>query len=91
MGILYAGVVTSLTSNLIDVQFTDGFHSMLWTGKVEYRSDASSVVTSITPKTANTAGGANITLAGINFGNDTSVVSVSVDGIECVVQTTTDT
>ena len=90
-GIFYSGVTTSLDSNLVDASFSDGFHSVSWSGKVEYRADATSVVNQISPTTASPVGGVNVTLTGTNFGTDVNVVSVVVDGVACAVQTVTST
>jgi hypothetical protein len=85
-GVLYSGSTISLTSNSVNVTFTDGYHSVVWPNMVVYQSNATSVVNSIQPSTASPAGGTNITLTGTNFGSDPSVVSVVADGIPCIVQ-----
>lgn len=86
-GVLYAGVATNTTTNLVDVHFSDGFHPVTWAGKVEYRDDATPTVTLLSPTSGTPTGGTTLTITGTGFGSDPSLVSVLVDGVACVAQT----
>jgi len=90
-GYVYAAELTSVSSTNVTVDFSDGFHPVSWTGKVEYQDAKTAKITEITPMTASPAGGENITINGINFGTDASLVSILIDGIACTVNTITNT
>jgi len=58
------------------------------TGTINYSPTVTSTVTSITPKFGPTAGGTSINIQGNNFGTS---VSVSIDGINCIISSSNST
>lgn len=74
-GVLYNDLtVSSITSFQTDVVFVDGYNQYTWTNAVEYREDATPVVTSVSPKTGTVKGGETITLTGNYLGNANIVI-----------------
>lgn len=58
---------------------------------VIYQHSSTSIVTGIQPKLGNSIGGETITITGINFGTDSSLVNVLIDEVACIVQTVSET
>ena len=62
--------------------------SIVLSNAVTYEASSTTIVTSVTPQFASSAGGDTIQIAGTNFG---SSVSVMIDGVECVYVSHTST
>lgn len=90
-GVLVASTSTTAVSDVVDVHFSDGFHTATWPTKVTYQATSTPVISSLNPTSASPAGGSTLTITGRGFGTDSSVVSVLVDDIACVVTSTIDT
>ena len=56
-GRLYSSVTPTLTSQISDVIYYDGTTPQTFSSKVEYRQDATAIVTSINPRYGDIAGG----------------------------------
>jgi hypothetical protein len=89
-GIVMSSVtVASISSFTSDVFFDDGLNTQTFTGAVEYREDHSSIITAVTPDKGDVFGGYDITLTGLYL--DLDVPAVNVDGIPCIVKSSTST
>ena len=82
-GMLYSSISPSLTSQLSDVVYYDGQTPQTLSGKVEFRQDATAIVTSINPRYGDIAGGQTLTLTGTNLGGVGP--KVTIDGIDCPI------
>jgi hypothetical protein len=89
--VLYGSSSTTAVSDVVDVHFNDGFHPVTWAGKVTYQAGSTPIISTISPSTMSPAGNEPLTITGSGFGTDSSVVSVVIDQIPCVIQTVTDT
>jgi hypothetical protein len=58
---------------------------------VDYRSDKTSKITSISPALGTTAGNTAITITGENFFEDSANTKVTIDGIDCPIDDVTTT
>lgn len=90
-GYLYAGSVTSLSSNSRAIALNNGVQTTAFTQNVNYESSLTPLVTNISPRYASPVGGTDITITGSGFGTDASAVTVVIDGVTCSVQGVTDT
>lgn len=77
--------VSSLSAYTTNAIVTDGQNTYTFTSMIEYGSSYTPTVTSISPSTGTIYGGDTITMTGTNFNIGT--VEVTIDGIECVVNT----
>lgn len=66
----------------------DGITTATYSNIVEYRVDATPIVTLITPKNGNPIGNYQITITGTGFSTDPNQISISIDGISCQLQGT---
>jgi hypothetical protein len=58
---------------------------------VTYDADLTPSLTSVSPRYGSVEGGTTLTFTGVNFVTDTSLYSIVLDGINCPVQTATET
>jgi hypothetical protein len=65
-----------------DVIYQDGYNNYTITGGIEYRSDRTPIVQTVTPRYGTILGGYNITINGSNLGF--GAPNVLIDGIQCV-------
>ena len=72
-----------MASFTTDAIFFDGLNEFTLSSVVEYQTDTTPVINSVSPRTGTVYGGDTVTLTGLNlmFGD----ASVLIDGIECVV------
>jgi hypothetical protein len=75
-------VNAGLTSQFSDVLYQDGYNTQTLSSAIEYRSDHTPIVSSVTPPYGDIFGGYDITITGQNLGFD--VATVIIDGIPCV-------
>jgi hypothetical protein len=81
--------VTSVTTFTSDVFFDDGLTQQTFTGALDFRQDTTPVIKTSTPDKGDVFGNYDITLTGLYLNVGTP--SVNVDGITCVVKTSTAT
>lgn len=83
-GVVYNDLtVSSVASFSTDVMFNDGYNQYTWTNAVEYRQDATPVVSTVSPSTGSVKGSETITLTGSYLGN----ADIIIDTVQCVVGT----
>ena len=75
---------SSTTSYKADAEFSNGYHTTIWSQIVDYRNDSTPNVTAVSPQTGSPKGGFNITITGVNFGTNLSAIVVTADTIPCV-------
>lgn len=71
------------TSDKCDVEIIVNSKTLLLTEKIEYRSDKTPSITSITPSLGSTAGGSEVIITGTGF--DPAIDSIKFDDIPCVI------
>jgi len=71
------------TSDKCDIEINVNSKTLLLTEKIEYRSDKTPSITSITPALGSTAGGTEVIIAGTGF--DPAADTIKFDGITCVI------
>jgi hypothetical protein len=84
-GVLYSSVAATLASTTSDVVYHDGFNTKTFTGALEFREDKSPIVTGVSPRYGEIFGGYTLTLSGTNL--DAGVATITIDGVDCPVDT----
>ena len=86
-GILYSSIDANLDSQLANVTYNDGFNSKTFVSQVQYTQNTTPIVTSVSPRYGDIAGGYLLTLYGVNLDSGTPVVTI--DGVPCTGATST--
>lgn len=88
-GILYSTASVTLASTTTDVILVDGFNTKTFTGYVDYQNVKTPTVNTVSPRFGDAAGGYTLTLTGTNL--DAGTPSISIDGVNCPVASSTAT
>jgi len=88
--LIYTGTST-LASTMCNANVQMNGNQVWLNSTVEYRQDLTPVVQSISPALGPTSGGTVVTITGSGFGTVLSQISVTMDGIACVVSAVIDT
>lgn len=87
-GILYNDLtIADVTDFTTGLTFNDGFHSLPFAGVLSYKEVETPIVESVSPNTGTIYGGTLLNITGANF--DIGIPEVIIDGVECVLDNTT--
>ena len=81
----YKNSSNSITSQICDVKVSSYGTQFVLTQLVSYSQSLTPQVFSISPEVATTLGGSTLTINGLNFGTDKTLIKVILDGVQCVI------
>ena len=86
-GILESNLTPTLASTSADVVYQDGYSTETFSSAIQFRQDQTPIVTSVSPRFGDIAGGYSLTLTGQYLSGST--YSITIDGIPCPVTSNT--